>query len=1209
LKNNTLRYISIGFTLSLTLLLLSSAASFISIRKLIDSSQMVNHTNVVEQEVESIISSMKDAETGIRGFLITKDSLYLTPYKGAYERAKLSLENTRVLTSDNPAQQRNIDDMRPILEERFGMLNKTLEYIHSPKKWPVTMGEGRSSMVAARALVDRMKAEEEKLMKIRSADMGRYTTFTPIFISLASLLAFAVTLIAFLKVRSDIKKREKLEALLNTEVENTGKRLNVINDLAAKISTGDYTIRVEDIENDNVGGLSESLNKMASDLGANFKVLEDKEWLQTGIAELNNAFKGEKDIHELCTDSLNTIIGYLGAKVGVLYLTGIGNSLELYASYAFKDGAKRIPAGDGLAGQVVLEQKPIVLHDTPPEYFRISSALGERAPDTVYIFPLLYNNIVQGVIELGMLKTESNVMAYLDNASGELAIAITIAKNRQRNQELLEETQVQSEELLAQSEELQQSNSELEMQAQRLQASEEELRVQQEELLQSNREMEEKAVLLEEKNLSIEEKSRQLFSLNDEVGKKNSELETASRYKSEFLANMSHELRTPLNSILLLSRLLSDNKGPVLGEEKFEYANVIYNSGVGLLELINEILDLSKIEAGQMHIEAEELTFKELYYDMDSLFRPLAVQKNVEYVLDFSSELPLTMFTDKQRLEQVLKNLLSNALKFTEEGSVKLSVYLNGEVENNSLVCFEVVDTGIGIPEDKHDLVFEAFKQVDGSARRKYGGTGLGLSISKKISEMLGGEISLESKAGAGSTFKMCIPLLFEKQPEEIQPENQAISGQISAGATPILERSSVAIRADEVKDNTKAVEFIPQEIPDDRDSLQPNDKLMLIIEDDTNFAGALLQFLHKKNYKGIIAVRGDDGIRFAQQYEPIGILLDVQLPVMNGWTVMDHLKQNVHTRHIPVHMMSSLDVKSESLYRGAVDFINKPLAEQQIGDMLDKIEQVINKTNRKVLIIEDNEKHAGALKKYLEDAMIKSSVAYSVEDGMELLNKEQSDCIILDISSSDEHAFKVLEQFKKNESYEKLPVIIYTGRTLNAEEERRFKQYTSAIVVKTAGSYKRLLDEVTLFLHKVEEPDTNNNRHQQVLTDSTLSGKKVLLADDDLRNVYSLTKVLELQRMEVAPATTGKEVLELLAGGLKPDVILIDIMMPDLDGYETMRAIRASKAYAKLPIIAVTAKVMPGDRAKCIQAGASDYISKPVDVDQLLSLLRVWLY
>jgi signal transduction histidine kinase/DNA-binding response OmpR family regulator len=995
-----------------------------------------------------------------------------------------------------------------------------------------------------------------------------------------------------LKLSSDFTERMKLQEELETKKEEMDHRIEVIQALARQISAGNYGIRLDQSAADGLGSLTGSLNAMAESLEYSFSLLAEKEWQQAGIAMLNDKMVGEKSAETLARDILVNLVEHTGSQVAALYLLG-EKELQLAGGYALDTIHKKqlIELGEGLAGQAAEQRKQMLLVDIPEGELTISYATGKTTPKNVVATPVLRDGKAMGVIELGSLKTYTPVqLEFLNVVSANIGTAIHVAQNRRRLQDFLEETQAQAEELQVQHTELEGLNAELEAQSQKIQTSEEELRVQQEELLQSNQELEERTTLLEEKNLLIQER-------NHDIQQKAEQLEQSTKYKSEFLANMSHELRTPLNSILLLSKLMTENED--LDKEYVEYAEVIQSSGQGLLGLIDEILDLTKIEAGKMRLEFSDVHLGEVVTDLRSLFMPLAKNKQLSLIIEAEEGLTV-LDTDKMRLEQILKNLISNAIKFTEQGEVRLKVSRDA---TGRFVQFKVTDTGIGIPADKQSLIFEAFQQADGSTRRRFGGTGLGLSISKELAKLLGGEIELTSQENVGSDFTLILPV-------NRQPKSLAVETFVTPLEVPQVYPEQVA----EPLPARFTVDHIPSEIADDRDNIGPDDKVILIVEDDTPFAKTLLDFTRKRNYKGIVAVRGDMGIEMAKKYRPLAILLDIQLPIKDGWEVMEELKANPATRPIPVHIMSSLQVKKESLLRGAVDFINKPVALEHMRQIFQKLEDALSRHPKKVLIVEENRQHAEALSYFLSNYNIQTEVANNISECIGALSKKEVDCVILDMGVPDIHAYETLETIKKTEGLENLPIIIFTGKNISKGEEIKIKQYADSIVVKTAHSYQRILDEAGMFLHLVEESNTDvkDKKHKSARLGGlydVLNNKTVLIADDDVRNIFSLTKALEQHKMKVLAATDGKEALQVLKENPMVDVVLMDMMMPEMDGYETTKEIRKMAAHKNLPILAVTAKAMMGDREKCIAAGASDYISKPVDIDQLISLLRVWLY
>lgn len=1189
LKNN----LRLGLGLSLILLILSSLASYVSIKNLIKSSDLVAHSNEVMNNLDNVISTLKDAETGQRGFLLTGNQTFLEPYIGAKEKVNSLYGQLKDTTRDNPYQQRKLNELKEVLDTRLTIIEQTINV--KSKGGSVSEAallDGKSYMDNVRQLIKDMQAEEKRLLSVRTGEMSTLAGYTPFLIILAAVLSLLITIFFYRKVAADFDERIRLQQKLQDINNETASRIEVIQGIAQQISSGNYKIRLDDAIKDDLGSLATSLNNMAESLQYSFGLLEDKEWLQSGIAQLNDQMVGEKEIKELANDMLVQIVQHTKSHVAALYILEEDRNLHLVGGYALNTNEvkHKLALGEGLVGQCMELNKLILLDEIEAGEITISYATGQTKPKNVVAFPLHRDGFMIGVIELASLNAYTpRKLDFLNSISRNIGVAIHVAQNRRRLQEFLEETQAQAEELQAQHSELEGLNAELEAQTQKIQASEEELRVQQEELLQSNQELEERTSLLEEKNQLIQER-------NLEIQQKAAQLEQSTRYKSEFLANMSHELRTPLNSILLLSKLMAENEE--LDKEYTEYASVIQSSGQGLLSLIDEILDLSKIEAGKMDLDIAEVSTEEIVTDMRSLFMPVAKDKQLAMEVNIESDVPTLIQTDKMRLEQILKNLLSNALKFTATGKVSLA--LQTDLAHQGLI-FKVKDTGIGIAKDKQAMVFEAFQQADGSTRRKFGGTGLGLSISRELAKLLGGDISLVSEENKGSEFTLSIPINYVDKASHLEEQQtQREIEEREKYVEPIVPMPSYTVNV------------IPGEVPDDRNDIAPKDKVILIVEDDVAFAKVLLDFTRKRNYKGIVAVRGDVGIEMANQYNPLAILLDIQLPVKDGWQVMDELKSNPATRPIPVHIMSSLSVKKESLLKGAVDFINKPVALEHMKQIFEKLENALSRHPKKVLIVEENEQHAKALSYFLSNSNIQTMVASNVNESIEALRKKEVDCVILDMGIPDKTAYETLETIKKNDGLENLPIIIFTGKNLSKGEENRIKQYADSIVVKTAHSYQRILDEAGLFLHLVEQKEKQQNltaRNNLGGLNDVLKGKTVLIADDDVRNIFSLTKALEQHQMKVLPAIDGKEALKVLSENPKVDVVLMDMMMPELDGYETTKEIRAMKGYKQLPILAVTAKAMMGDREKCIAAGASDYISKPVDVDQLISLLRVWLY
>lgn len=1191
-----LRNLQLGFGISLIILLASSTASYISIKQQIDNREKVDHTRRLIAAVNDVLIDLQNAETGQRGYHLTGKESFLEPYRHSLKFVPGSLAVVRDLTLGNPFQAQRADSLSSLVKSRIDILTELIAIKRSGGDVTIPqLEEGKLYMDSCRNIISRFINEEEVLLSRRSEMLNQSSSYTSIFIILAALVSLVITLISYMRIRADFSKREELQASLKKKDEEISRRLNIIQAIAHQIAHGDYTMKIDDTEKDDLGSLASSLNGMTEALKSSFDELNSNEWRQTGLATLNETLVGNKTEELLTSDSLNHLINYGECINGAIYLFDNGN-IKLQSAYGLEDRmTKSFVPGHGMIGQVFKDGKEKLFENLNNENYVVSFSNGQLKVEHILLLPILLHESCIGVVELGSnTEFSKREIAFYKEACRNIALAISAAKGRKQVQTLLEETQAQAEELQTQHSELENLNTELEAQTQKLQASEEELRVQQEELLQSNEELEERSKLLEEKNHLIAER-------NLDIQQKAEELALSTKYKSEFLANMSHELRTPLNSILLLSRLMTENADENLNEDQIESAKVIQSSGTSLLSLIDEILDLSKIEAGKMELDYQRVVLSEVTQELSNLFLPIIKEKSLDLQITIQPDLCDTIETDKMRLDQVLRNLLSNAIKFTAKGSIKLEI--SDDDTNKDSIVFAVTDTGIGIAEEKQKIIFEAFQQADGSTRRRFGGTGLGLSISREIARLLGGEIKLRSKENEGSTFSLVIPKV--KMTHVVKPETEELIERISSDVEEINTLVTEGI-------SSYTVQEIPDEIDDDRHTIKKGDKIILIVEDDTNFAKALLKYTRQQNYKGIVVVRGDIAAGFAVKYQPLAILLDIQLPIKDGWQVMEEIKSNMATRHIPVHIMSSLKVKKESLLKGAIDFINKPIALEQISSMFKKIEDALTRYPKKVLIIEENAKHATALSYFLSSFDIVSEIKSNVEDSVKALTSDAVNCVILDMGVPDKIGYETLEAIKQNTGLENLPIIIFTGKNLSQAEERKIKQYADSIVIKTAHSYQRILDEVGLFLHLVEEKDADAEKRKSNKLGSlseVLNGRKVLIADDDVRNIFSLTKALEKYQMKVISAIDGKEALQQLKENPDVSIVLMDMMMPEMDGYETIKQIRQIPQHTRLPIMAVTAKAMTGDREKCIIAGASDYISKPVDTDQLLSLLRVWLY
>ncbi|MBZ4034955.1 response regulator [Flavobacterium sp. 17A] len=1184
MNGNFKRNLLISSLVSLLVLTVSSVASFISIKSLLSSNFWVNHTQDVIYNLNEGSAIITEAQTSMRGYLLTADEQFVDRFNDAESRSNSYFEKLDELTTDNPSQRKLLEELASKRSGFFKYLNNQIVKKRLSKETLIfDLNEGRNMMNEMRTLIKKIESAEQKLLAERNANSEQYGNYSLILIVVAFLVAFLISIVFMARILKDYNERSLLQQELQKKDKETAERLEVIGGIASQISKGNYDVNIDDRKSDTLGALGGSLHEMKDSLKSSFELLSQKEWLQSGVASLNDKMLGEKTIQKLSKDVIEFLCQYTNSSAGVLYVLD-GEEMTVSGGYSYipSKNRERIRKGEGLIGQAIVSGKMLELKTLSPDDIQINYALGEVKPTHIVALPLM-DYKVEGAVELASIYGFSVLqLEFLQLVANNIGIALKATQNRKRVLELLEETKSQSEELQIQHSELEAINAELEAQTEKLQASEEELRVQQEELEQTNEELSERSVLLEEKNTEIQKKSEAL--------------ELSTRYKSEFLANMSHELRTPLNSILLLSRLLSENNNETMNNEEIEFAKVIQSSGNSLLGLIDEILDLSKIEAGKMELEFLDVSTKEITDNLYNLFHIVAKEKGINFEI-ITTDAPIVIKTDKMRLEQILKNLISNAIKFTEKGTVSLEIKVDSD--NDKLICFIVKDTGIGIPLEKQPLIFEAFQQADGSTKRKYGGTGLGLSISRELAKLLRGEITLHSKVNEGSSFTLCLPVLGlainKILVNKIQPKE-------------VIEEETAS-----KEEKPKYIsQVIPQEIEDDRDSIEEGDKVILIVEDDISFAKSLLAFTQKKGYKGVVAVRGDYALNFALIYKPIGILLDIELPVKSGWEVLEELKNNSNTKHISVHIMSSHKLKQESLLKGAVDFLDKPVAFDKIPEVFMRIEHIINKESQKVLIIEDNPKHAKALAYFLETYNINSEIKSEVSEGLSVLSKQDVDCVILDMGIPDKQAYEILDGVKKSPGLENLPVIVFTGKSLSIKEELKIRKYADSIIVKTAHSYQRMLDEVSLFLHLVEEKKEGKVKevHKKLNSlNNILFEKKVLIVDDDVRNIYSLSKALEAFKMNVITAFDGKEAIKILDENPDTDVVLLDMMMPNMDGYETAEKIRSNPKFLNLAVIAVTAKAMTGDREKCIKAGASDYITKPVDVDQLLSLLRVWLY
>ncbi|HKG21600.1 MAG TPA: response regulator, partial [Blastocatellia bacterium] len=1018
---------------------------------------------------------------------------------------------------------------------------------------------------------------------------------------------------------------------VNRLAANLTTQVRAIAEVATAVTKGDLTRSITVEAAGEVASLKDNINEMIRNLKDTTRKNTDQDWLKTNLAKFTRLLQGQKDLMTVSKLILSELAPLVSEQHGTFYINENGDQeamLKLRASYAYKERkglANHFRLGEGLVGQCAIEKERILITDVPSDYVRINSGLGDSAPLNIVVLPVLFEGQVKAVIELASFQRFSDIhLAFLDQLTESIGIVLNTIEANMRTEELLAQSQSLTQELQIGQQELTETNKRLEQQARSLQASEELLKKQQEELQQTNEELEEKARLLSEQKSEVERKNREIEMASRALEEKAEQLALTSKYKSEFLANMSHELRTPLNSMLVLSELLAEDAEKNLTPKQVEFARTIHSSGADLLALINEVLDLSKVESGTMVAEVGDLSFKALQDDMERIFKQFAIGKNLTFDVELDPSLPKSMLTDSKRLEQVLKNLLSNAFKFTHEGGVRLRVepatkgwiYDNDSLNRASgVIAFSVSDTGIGIPEDKHKIIFEAFQQADGTTSRKYGGTGLGLSISREIARLLGGEIRMSSAPGEGSTFTLYLPSSYAATWS--RPGGNG-SGHLESGGSGesslALSNQSLlrAIADSTVTETVDPLLLLQGEVADDRDDIQPGDRVLLIIEDDVNFARILLDMAREKGFKGIVALRGDIALAVAQKYKPDAITLDIRLPVVHGLAVLDRLKHDPSTRHIPVHIISLMEDVQVGLKMGARVYLKKPVTKEGLTSALNNIKSFIERPARRLLIVEDNDVQRDALVELIGNGDVQTTAVATGEEALSALREAPFDCLVLDLGLPGMTGFELIEQIKAELGAIELPIIVYTGKDLSKAEETELKRVAETVIIKDVKSMERLLDETALFLHRVEAnlPEPKRRMLEQLhQTDSVIAGKKVLIVDDDIRNIFAITSALERHRMNVVYAENGRDAIDILSDTPDIDVVLMDVMMPEMDGYEAMGAIRQEPRFKALPIIALTAKAMKGDREKCIEAGASDYITKPIDVSQLLSLLRVWLY
>ena len=970
---------------------------------------------------------------------------------------------------------------------------------------------------------------------------------------------------------------------VNLLADNLTNQVRAIAEVATAVTKGDLTRSIQVEARGEVAELKDNINTMINNLRLTTERNTEQDWLKTNLARFTGMLQGQRDLATVGRLLLSELAPLVNAQQGVIYQMEAEESKQMVLLSAFAgDGGdghlRQLKLGEGLIGQCAAEKRRMLINDLPPNNITVRSGLFEATPRSVIVLPVLFEDRVKAVIELASMSSfAASHLAFLEQLTASIGIVLNSIEATMQTEGLLK----QSQQLAA------------------------ELQTQQKELQQTNEQLAQKAQQLAEQNVEVERKNQEIEQARRALEEKAKELALTSKYKSEFLANMSHELRTPLNSILVLGQQLADNPSGKLTPKEVEFARTIHGAGTDLLNLISDILDLSKIESGTVSVEAKEVAFASLLETVARPFRHEADSRRLAFEVQMDPRLSRSLVTDSKRLQQVLKNLLSNAFKFTEQGSVRLAVSAatGGWSEDHpilskaaTVVAFEVADTGIGIPSDKQRIIFEAFQQADAGTSRKYGGTGLGLAISRELANLLGGEIQLHSALGKGSRFTLYVPQTY------VGPSTSG-AGWTENNAPPAV--SSLHL-------SSPVAEPPVAEIKDDRENLRPDDAVLLIVEDDLHYARVLMDLARDEGFQVLLATRGSEALTLAHQYHPIAVSLDVFLPDMLGWTVLNHLKHDPATRHIPVQMLTLDEDRQHGLARGAFAFVTKPTSTEGLEAALARIKEFASPRRKQLLVVEDNPAEQLSIKELLGHEDIAITVAATGTEALEILEKQSFDCVVLDLRLPDMSGFEILERFRDTPALRDLPVVVFTGKELTPEEDVRLHTLARSVVVKGVESPERLLDETALFLHRLVAdlpPEKQKMLTRLHHSDDALQGRKVLIVDDDVRNIFALSSVLERRGMTVLTAGTGREAISTLEATPDLAIVLMDIMMPEMDGYETTQAIRRNPSFRRLPIIALTAKAMKGDRDKCLEAGASEYLAKPVNTEQLLSTLRMWLH
>ncbi|MET0519030.1 MAG: response regulator [Burkholderiaceae bacterium] len=1123
---------SVVFFIGLTLYLLSVVS-------------WVGHTQQVIAKAHELSTLVVEQETGTRGYLITGEDKFRAPYDLGRPKFLAELDALKVLVGDNPVQVDRLNRIRALQQQWDQFAQQVMEAKRQNQPVDLLL---RSE--AGKQLYDEIRRELRLFVMTESGLLDQRTQ------DAQSGTWQGVSLyIAFVLIVSGL-------------IAYNGRR--------------------------DIRGLSRENAQLLADQARSLEVAQRQAWIDAAQAQLAQQLVGQLSLPMLGRNVLAFLAGQLGAVVGALYVRSDAGLLRRIASYGFSKESEAaeqaIELEQGLVGQAARDGRLIRVQNLEQDYLRVVSGLGQGAPRELLLLPVRNDEDVNGVLELGLMRPlDERETRLLELAQASIGAATEAALYRRRLQDAVEETRQLNEELQVQQEELRTANEELGEQSRVLTESQTSLEHQQAELEQTNNQLSEQAALLDRRNEALKETQARLQERAEE-------LQQASRYKSEFLANMSHELRTPLNSSLILAKLLAENKHGNLNEEQLRFASTIHAAGMDLLNLINDILDLSKVEAGKLELQPQTIDIRRMAEGLRRGFAPLAEQKKLAFVIEIAEDAPASLVSDLQRLEQVLKNLLSNAIKFTERGRVTLAI----RPRPGDHIAFSVIDTGIGIPSEQQALIFEAFHQGDGTINRRYGGTGLGLSISRQLAALLGGSIQLSSLAGQGSSFTLELPALLpppsslQTEPARpVAPPPQWVPAPAPAPAQPAV---APAARQGPI---------------DDRDKLPPGARLALVVEDDPDFATILYELAREMQYHCLLAGSVQEALQLAAEHLPQAILLDIRLPDGSGLSVLQSLKENPATRHIPVHIVAGEDFREIALPLGAIGVAIKPTTRAQLIEVFRQLEQRVSKKVKRLLLVEDDERQRDSIVHLIDDADIEITAVADGGTALQRLREEVFDCMVIDLKLPDMDGSELLERMAGETQGSFPPVIVYTGRHLTRQEEARLNRYSRSIIIKGARSPERLLDEVSLFLHRVES-QLSSERQTMLRSarnrEKVFEGRKILLVDDDVRNVFALTSALEQRGFNVEIGRNGVEALARLDAVEDIDIVLMDVMMPVMDGLEAMRRIRADARFQKLPIIAITAKAMKDDQEQCRRAGANDYLAKPIELDRLISLLRVWL-